>query len=201
MTKFPELCTAPLRLRCIQLKDTFRLLEYCNDHEVSNNLVSLPSPYLEEDAISWMNSIHKGFKTNQQYVFVIANEQSDEMIGAIGLHLENPQQHAEIGFWIGKPHRNKGYASKVIRIVLKFGFEELQLTKIYAVHFTDNKASNRVLIKNGLREEAELKDHYARENGTRDVIQCAIFKEAYKSHEKCETDAPGAPNESMSLPF
>jgi RimJ/RimL family protein N-acetyltransferase len=181
LDNFPNLVTDRLRLRLVRVSDVPRLMEYCNDKEVGNNLLTLPYPYKEEHAVFWMNSIYEGYKSGERYVFVIADKISDQLLGAIGLHLKNPHEKAEIGYWMGKSHRNQGYTTEAIQAVLKFGFQTLRLNKIYALHFKDNPASGKVLQKSGMHLEAEMKDHYSRKEGTGDVIQYAIFMDSYLS--------------------
>ena len=48
---------------------------------------------------------------------------SRELIGAMGLVIEQAHDRAEIGYWIARDHWNNGYASEAARAVIRYGFE------------------------------------------------------------------------------
>ena len=56
---------------------------------------------------------------------------------------------AEIGYYVGEPYWGQGIASEAIGKMVQYGFEVLDIIRIYAGVFEHNKASMRVLEKNG----------------------------------------------------
>jgi RimJ/RimL family protein N-acetyltransferase len=85
--------------------------------------------------------------------------QSEKLVGAVGLTITKRFSRAELGYWVGKPFWGKGFATEASRAVLKYGFEGLQLNKIYATHMTRNPASGKVMQKIGMDQEGLLKQH------------------------------------------
>jgi RimJ/RimL family protein N-acetyltransferase len=75
------------------------------------------------------------------------------------LEIEPAHRRAELGYWIGVPHWSRGYATEAARAALHYGFETLQLERIFASHFRHNPASGRVLKKLGMRHEGCLRAH------------------------------------------
>jgi RimJ/RimL family protein N-acetyltransferase len=73
-----------------------------------------------------------------------------------------PQDQAEIGYWIGKPYWGKGYASFAVQHLLAFAFSQLQLNRVYAHVLDYNKASQKVLEKNGLTYTRQFTEYDAR---------------------------------------
>lgn len=128
-----------------------------------------------------MASAYMEFEEKQKYVFAIAIQETDAFVGAIGLHLDQANNKAELGYWIGEPYWNKGIATESIKAILQFGFESLDLQKIYATHFTDNPASGKVMHKNDMIREGTLKDHYKKGEVYKSVIQYRLTKEEYNS--------------------
>mgnify|MGYP006434173225 CR=1 FL=1 len=57
-----------------------------------------------------------------------------------------------------------GFATEAVREIIKFGFKEVELNKIIATHLLNNPASGKVMAKNGMIKEGELKEH-VRKNG------------------------------------
>jgi len=71
---------------------------------------------------------------------------------------------AEIGYEIHPNQWRKGFASEAVLKVIQYGFGELGLTRIGAVVFTENEASNQLLSKVGFKNEGILKN-YMYQNG------------------------------------
>lgn len=162
---FPELSTQRLRLGKIRVSDIPTIVTYANNRNIADNTLNLPNPYHEENAVFWMNMQIQGFQKKQNYIFAIFIKETDKFIGGIGLHIDANHNKAEMGYWIGEPNWNNGFASEAGKEILKYGFKVLELNKIYATHFLQNKASEKVLKKIGMQKEATLKQHYNK-NGT-----------------------------------
>lgn len=87
------------------------------------------------------------------------------MIGTIGLNAWSPKhKRAEIGYEIHPNYWRKGYMSEALSKVLSHASETLGLTRIGAVVFTENTASNNLLTKMGFQKEGILK-RYMYQNG------------------------------------
>ena len=181
MKSFPVLTTERLVLRKMQLSDVPSLLQYVNNKIISDNIINIPYPYLEEDAISRFNFILQGFKNEERYVFAVTLKDKNELIGEIGIHLDKDHNRAEIGYWIGEPFWGSGIATESVRAILEFGFNTLQLNKIHATHYTDNPASGKVLSNNKMILEAELKDQYKMNKTYKSVFQYRLTRSEYDS--------------------
>lgn len=179
MTTFPTLHTKRLTLRNIQDKDISTMIGLLNNPNISQQILNIPYPFGEENALARVHFVTQGFKNKERYVFVITSNEQDEMIGQIGLHLDKDNNKAEIGYWVGEPYWGKGIATEATTAILKFGFEDLDLNKIFATHFIENPASGKVLINNGMIKEAELKDHYKHGDAYKSVIQYRLTKAEY----------------------
>lgn len=179
MEKFPELLTERLRLGRIRVKDIPKIAQYANNKNISANTLNLPFPYHEDDAICWINMEIQGFQSKKQYIFAVYLKETDEFIGGIGLHIDKNHNKAEMGYWIAEPFWNKGFAREAAKEILKYGFEELNLNKIFATHFLFNPASEKVLLKIGMIKEAEFKDHYLKNDTYQDVRQYRLLRKEY----------------------
>ncbi len=146
MEELPELITKRLKLRKIELGDVSSLLKYANNKNISDQIFNIPFPYQEEDAIYRLNFVLQGFKNKERYVFAITLKDSKEFIGEIDLHLDKANNSAQLGYWIAEPFWGKGIATEATSEILKFGFEKLNLSKIYATHYTENKTSGKVML-------------------------------------------------------
>jgi RimJ/RimL family protein N-acetyltransferase len=76
-------------------------------------------------------------------------KETEGLIGEISLHLDS-ETIAQLGYWIGEPLWNKGIATEATEAILKFGLQNLKLNMIYAECQIENKASEKVLLNNGM---------------------------------------------------
>lgn len=127
--------------------DLNNLVTYANNIAVWNNLRNyFPSPYTEEDGKVWLEKM----KTDSPIVN-LAIDLDGEAIGGIGLILNSDvyTYSAEIGYWLGEPYWNQGIATEAVRQMLEYCHYYFDIVRIYAEVFEINKASMRVLEKNG----------------------------------------------------
>ena len=82
------------------------------------------------------------------------------IIGTIGFNSWlSKHKRAEIGYELHPDYWKKGYATEAVSEVISYGFRELELTRIGAVVFIENKASNDLLIKLGFEKEGVLRKY------------------------------------------
>lgn len=99
-----------------------------------------PHPYTEEQGMKFIN-----YTLSMNPISIFAIDKDGESIGGIGLH---PQQdimctNAELGYWLSEQYWGQGILPKVIPTILDFGFENLNLKRIYARPFGTNIASQK----------------------------------------------------------
>lgn len=177
MATFPTLKTERLTLGKLRWQDIPRIVEYAGDKKIAMTTLNIPHPFREEDAIDWIYRAQQGFARGDDFVFGIYLKKTDEFIGDIGLHVYRRYKRAAIGFWIAEPFWGQGYATEAVGAILQFGFDMIGLHKITAACFKDNPASGRVLTKNGMVQEGELRDHVRKGGTFRTVIQYGVIRE------------------------
>jgi RimJ/RimL family protein N-acetyltransferase len=180
MDKFPRLETNRLILEKLYFTDIPKIIEYAGNINIFKTTLNIPHPYGERDAIFWLNSANQGFENKTQYTFGIRIKSSHEFAGAIGLIINSRFDRAEMGYWIAEPFWNNGYATEGAKAIVKFGFEELNLNKIYATHLVENPASGKVMVRNGMTKEGELKEHVKKGKAYLSLFQYAITKSEYE---------------------
>lgn len=159
MENYPEIKTERLMLRGFQPSDAPEIQKLAGAFEVAEMTLNIPHPYLDGMAEDWMQGHQKVFDAGEGVVFAMNDFHAGKLVGAVGLTITKRFSRAELGYWVGKPFWGKGFATEASRAVLKYGFEELQLNKIYATHMTRNPASGLVMQKIGMEQEGILKQH------------------------------------------
>jgi [ribosomal protein S5]-alanine N-acetyltransferase len=140
--------TERLLLRPQEESDAARLALYLGDYEVAKNLSSVPHPYTEDDARSFIARSGADRARGEAYPFAVTRKDDGALIGGCGLRLKDDGVF-EFGYWLGKPFWGRGYASEAARRVAGFAFHELKAPTLKAAWFHDNPASGRVLEKLG----------------------------------------------------
>jgi len=175
--KQPILHTQRLTLRAHTLDDAPAIQRLCGAYEVALNTLMIPHPYPDGAAEEWIAKQQEEFDANRSVNFVIDN---GEVAGGIGLAAKG-DAIAEIGYWIGVPFWNRGYASEAAIEVVRYGFEERGLERIYAQYFSRNAASGRVLQKAGMQYEGTLRRHLKKWDEYVDLVCYGIVREDWLS--------------------
>jgi RimJ/RimL family protein N-acetyltransferase len=104
---------------------------------------------------------------------------SGAIAGSVSLTwIDNEHRQGEIGFILHPAHHGNGYATEAARALLRVGFEELGLHRIYGRLDGRNTASARVLERLGMRREAQLvENEYVKGEWTDEVIYALLARE------------------------
>lgn len=108
---------------------------------------NLPDPYPEDGARTWIETVVPRQEAGEAYAFAILNAE-DVLVGVTGF-VDVTATVAELGYWIGRPYWNCGYATAANRQVLAFAFGPLALARVVARPLARNAPSRRVLEKLG----------------------------------------------------
>lgn len=161
MTALPTLETARLKLRPYSNADIPELLPLIGAHEVAATTLRIPHPYTEDDARSFIAMMAEN--PNRMWLAVTLRNDGRQ-IGGMGLTLDLQNQHAELGYWLGVAYWGKGFATEAAREMVRYGFESLDVHRIFASHFKGNSASGRILQKLGMSYEGCLREHIRKWN-------------------------------------
>jgi len=179
MKTIPKLKSKRITLRTFTLDDAKEVQKLTGDAKIAETTLDIPHPYPNGAAEEWISTHQKEYEENKSIIWAITKNDNDELVGAIGFTLRPEFNKAEFGFWIGVSFWNKGYASEALSLILKYGFKELKLNKIYAHHFQTNPASGKVMLKNGLKEEGYLREDIIKNGEYIDVIIYSILRSEY----------------------
>lgn len=138
-------------LRNIKPSDSESLATQANNIRIWNNVRDrMPHPYSLQNAEEFIDYV---LNESKDHIFAI--DFNTEFCGVIGLHPQRDvyAKNLEMGYWVGERFWNKGIASSAVALICNFGFEKLGFNRIYASVFEYNKASIKVLVKNGFKKE------------------------------------------------
>jgi ribosomal-protein-alanine N-acetyltransferase len=160
MNTFPFLKTSRLILRAFAPNDAPAVGVLANDIEIAANTENLPHPYTEELAVEWIASHQAQLIHDRRLNLAIVDRKTKVVMGAIGLEFNASHHHAEIGYWIGRPFWNNGFATEASLGLIRYGFNQANLHRIFSVVLKRNATSRRVMEKLGMTFEGCLREHH-----------------------------------------
>ena len=169
VTEQAELRTARLWLRPFRAEDAPRVSALIDDPDIARNTLTIPHPYPPGLAEQWIGTRAEEWAAGRKGVWAVCLA-GGELLGAAGLHLEPAHRRAELGYWIGRVHWGRGFATEAVRALVDHAFDDLGLERVFAQHFSWNAASGRVLAKAGLKREGLLRGHVQKDGRAVDNV-------------------------------
>jgi RimJ/RimL family protein N-acetyltransferase len=174
-----ELVLKSCHVRSWQRADADSLASHANNRNVWINLRDqFPHPYTKRDArafIQWSRD------QRPETAFAIALD--GQAVGGIGFALRPDVERvsAEIGYWLGESLWGRGIATEAVVAVTSYAARAHGLTRVFAVPFSTNAASCRVLEKAGYRLEGHLRRSAIKDGEIIDQLQYAFVLPVLKS--------------------
>lgn len=104
------------------------------------------------------------------------------LIGTCGIRATKVnRQEAELGYELHPDYWGQGYATEAAHAMLTFGFDTLQLQRVWAECITENEASVRVLERLGMCQEKRLSKHTWMQDRWWDSLVYGIDKDAWRA--------------------
>lgn len=175
--KNPFLVGKKIYLRPLEREDAATFTPWVNDYEVTRTLVlHRPMNLAQEEEF-----IDRVAQSQQDVVFGIALKKDDRLIGNTALHrIQSRSRSAAFGIMIGdKTEWNQGHATEATTLVVGYGFETLNLNRIWLHVYEDNGGGKRVYEKAGFRTEGVLRQENYRDGRYWDTIVMGILREEW----------------------
>lgn len=186
MITAPILHTERLVLRPFKLEDAPEVQRFAGDRDVASTTSAIPHPYEDGMAEEWISTHQSGFEKGTGINLAITLKDTEKtedtiLIGAIGIGIDQTEKIGELGYWVGKPYWNCGYATEAANVILNYAFDVLELTSIHAFYLKRNPASGRVLEKIGMQFEESFPKAVEKWGVLEDMIKYNIQNETYNS--------------------
>lgn len=171
-----EFRTERLVIRPWQSSDAESCYEYAKDPQVG-------------PAAGW--PVHTSVENSKQVIeavlstdetYAVCLKEDNRAIGSIGLligersNIEIPDNEAEIGYWIGVPYWGKGLIPEAVRELIRHGFEDLKMEKLWCGYYDGNIKSKRV------QEKCGFQYHHTNQD-----VPCALMGDIRTEHITCMT--------------
>lgn len=176
----PTFETKRLILRPFELSDAAIVQELAGDVEVARTTLSIPHPYPDGAAESWITAVNLRSNDGDGFPFALVAKDNNSLVGCSSINMTKPHQRGELAYWIGRPFWGNGYATEAAKRLIQFGFTDLKLNKIWAAAMTKNPGSSNVMTKVGMKLEGEFKQHILKWDEFEDVVFYGVTKADYE---------------------
>ena len=147
-----------MALRPYTLDDVPEVTAACQDPEIARWTATIPWPYREDHARTWISSHGLLWENGEAAEFAITAAQDGQLLGSVGLRLDWEDKTAVAGYWVAARARNRGVATRALRLATTWAFETLGLSAVELVTMIGNVASERVAERVGFEVVGEEPD-------------------------------------------
>lgn len=144
-----------LQVRSWRKSDLDALLRHANNAKIAANLRDqFPHPYTRRAAIDYLD-----FVREQAPERSFAMQYGGEAVGGIGFQIgvDISRVSAEIGYWLSESCWDRGLTTRAVQATSDWAFDAYKVSRVFALVFSHNTASIRVLEKAGFEREGVLR--------------------------------------------
>jgi ribosomal-protein-alanine N-acetyltransferase len=161
---FPILTTERMVLRELQTSDAADVFVFRSDPKVQKYNAE-PMQHVQEARV-FIERMRAEYAARKRLIWAAALPDDNRVIGLVGLGSWSRHHHrAEVGYDFAHAYWGQGLGSEAVKAVLRFGFEHLQLHRIYASTIADNVESVNMLEKLGFQREGTQREYSLEDDG------------------------------------
>jgi RimJ/RimL family protein N-acetyltransferase len=169
-----------IRLRSAERQDIPQFVTWLNDPEVIENLmIYAPMSIAEEE--DWFNHMLERAKDERPLVIEVLENDKWIMVGNCGIHnIDWRCRSAELGIFIGeKSFWNRGYGTAVMRLLIKYGFQTLNLNRLMLDVYDSNPRAIRTYEKAGFIHEGRKRRAMYKDGRYKDILIMSVLRDEW----------------------
>ena len=118
------------------------------------------------------------------FQLAVTLQTTNQLIGSSGIRMKSREtREADIGFEIDPDFWGQGYGTEAAKAIVRYGFEELRLHRIWAWCIADNMGTRRVLEKLGMQQEGRLRDKEFFKGRWWDTLMYAVLDQEWRKEQ------------------
>ena len=136
-------------------------------------------PNSENDTNSFLRDVQTTYQATPRkaYEFAVILKSTNQLIGSCGIRIQSSiNHHGDFGYILSKAYWNQGLGKELAAELVRFGFSDLKLHRIWATCAPDNIASQKVLERIGLKKEGHLRQNIFHRGQWRDSCLYSILE-------------------------
>lgn len=162
--------THNLIYRAFNIRDTDEVFEMTSQNDIGYWCGWYPHQ-TKEDTIKAINSFWKLINCK-----AIIDSDINKIVGCISVTQQNSNS-VEIGYWLGKQYRHKGYITQAVKETIDECFKDDNIDTIYCGYFAGNDASKKVNDRCGFKYDKTTEVFVPAFNEYRNEIITKITKD------------------------
>jgi RimJ/RimL family protein N-acetyltransferase len=172
-----------VELRPFRRSDLAYFVKWFNDPEVMQYL-SFYLPMTEMTEEKFIENLANNPGTDVYFVIEAIENDGNKAIGSIGLNGIHPKDHfATFGIAIGeKEYWSKGYGTEAAKLIIKYGFEQLNLHRISSIVYDFNERSLRMHLSVGFKEEGRRREMAFKNGKYADVVVFGLLRKEWQAN-------------------
>lgn len=149
---------------------------WANDGRATQFMVTGNQPTTRDQLLRQYDGLAEG-----AILFGIRTRSDAKLVGHVGLYSINwVARHAELRIMVGEGDvRGKGCGTEATRMVIAYGFERLNLNKVWLGVNADNTGAVRCYEKAGMSREGLLRAEIYRNDRYYDALRMSILREEF----------------------
>ncbi|MDQ0875845.1 ribosomal-protein-alanine N-acetyltransferase [Paenibacillus sp. V4I3] len=171
--------TTRLLLRFFELSDARMVQQLAGNEEVARTTLAIPHPYPDGAAEEWIENVRQSSEKGDSYAFAMIKKEDGSLIGNMSMGVSRKHKRAELAYWVGQPFWGQGFATEAARRIIQFGFEDLDLNRIFTAAMTKNPGSYKIMRKIGMKEEGTFPQHVLKWGIYEDLVFYGMVKSDY----------------------
>jgi len=134
--------------------------------------------YSMEECSAFVSTCDARWERGDSYSFVIFDVRDGTFLGSAGLSQIN-QTHrvANMGYWVRSSQAGRGIATSAVRLVARFGLQELGFNRLDIIVPVGNRPSQRVAEKVGAKQEGILRNRLVLQGKPLDAVLYSMVAE------------------------
>jgi len=170
-----------LFLRELRMDDLDGFYSWQNDPEIAKYYAFTRLPRTREEARGALESIVAGGRGDSVHLAVARNAHApdDQFLGVMSLkNISALDRHAEFAAVIASAREmGKGYGRAASVRMIRYGFDTLNLRKIYLSILSDNERTIHLYETIGFRREGIFRQHVFNDGKYEDLVWYSLFPE------------------------
>ena len=170
-----------IRLRSLELKDAKAVNKVYNFLEARRFLDDI-SPLSQEDTEQWIRRTWETRKKHQNFFFAIELIKNKRLLGICGLFgVRKINRKAEVMMTIfEEAQRGKGYGNEALKLLLNYGFNQLNLHRIILFTHEINKRAQQIYEKIGFKPGGRRRQASFFEGAYHDILLYDMLESEFK---------------------
>jgi RimJ/RimL family protein N-acetyltransferase len=165
-----------IRLRLRTDADTPAIVAACRDPDIAR-FTRVPDSYDETTAAEWAAESKRQREAGTGLHLVVADVETDELLGSIGLRLPPGDGRCDLGYWLAPWGRGRGVMTRAVSLLSRWVFETLPVARIEITIQPENSPSRAVAERAGYTFEGVLRSYLEIKGSRRDAAMYSLLRD------------------------